>query len=71
MNVTEQMSLSVCLTGAWEQSFGVTCVVWPLQDIYDQLWEEEVVRNGDQFYFINRKIKYVWDDATCIFVRLR
>ncbi|ROT85511.1 hypothetical protein C7M84_012527 [Penaeus vannamei] len=50
-------------------------------DMYDQLWEEKVVREevatedqkGTQsrVYFINKKIKYVWDEATCTFVRLR
>ncbi|XP_042868146.1 polyamine-transporting ATPase 13A3-like isoform X2 [Penaeus japonicus] len=52
-----------------------------VKDIYDQLWEEEVVREEVQVdgqkgthsrvYFINKKIKYVWDEATCTFVRLR
>lgn len=42
-----------------------------VRDIYDQLWEEEVVREGEQMHFINRKLKYVWDDAACTFVRLR
>ncbi|KAK8375610.1 hypothetical protein O3P69_008426 [Scylla paramamosain] len=42
-----------------------------IKDIYNQLWEEEVVRDGEHLYFINRKLKYVWDDATCTFVRLR
>lgn len=49
------------------------------QDIHGQLWEEEVVREkveeeGKQttrVYFINRKIKYFWDDSTCTFVKLR
>ncbi|XP_063597284.1 probable cation-transporting ATPase 13A4 [Penaeus indicus] len=52
-----------------------------VKDMYNQLWEEEVVREevptedqkGTQsrVYFINKKIKYVWDEATCTFVRLR
>ncbi|XP_047491812.1 probable cation-transporting ATPase 13A4 isoform X4 [Penaeus chinensis] len=52
-----------------------------VKDMYDQLWEEEVVREEVQtedqkgtqsrVYFINKKIKYVWDEATCTFVRLR
>ncbi|XP_071531057.1 probable cation-transporting ATPase 13A4 isoform X2 [Panulirus ornatus] len=48
-----------------------------LKDIYHQLWEEEVVREERKedapglLYFFNKKIKYVWDDATCTFVRLR
>ncbi|XP_069998988.1 polyamine-transporting ATPase 13A3-like isoform X2 [Penaeus vannamei] len=52
-----------------------------VKDMYDQLWEEKVVREevatedqkGTQsrVYFINKKIKYVWDEATCTFVRLR
>lgn len=51
------------------------------QDIHGQLWEEEVVREEvedeeekketTQVYFINRKIKYFWDDSTCTFVKLR
>ncbi|XP_045113394.1 polyamine-transporting ATPase 13A3-like isoform X2 [Portunus trituberculatus] len=42
-----------------------------IKDIYNQLWEEKVVRDGEHLYFINRKLKYVWDDATCTFARLR
>ncbi|KAG0705391.1 putative cation-transporting ATPase 13A3 [Chionoecetes opilio] len=42
-----------------------------IKDIYGQLWKEEVVRKEDQIYFVNRKIKYVWEDATCTFARLR
>ncbi|KAK3861483.1 hypothetical protein Pcinc_032556 [Petrolisthes cinctipes] len=50
-----------------------------LKDIHGQLWEEEVVReeveeegkNTTRIYFMNRKIKYFWDDSTCTFVKLR
>ncbi|XP_069958111.1 polyamine-transporting ATPase 13A2 isoform X2 [Cherax quadricarinatus] len=54
-----------------------------LKDTYHQLWEEEVVREEARcdteagvdtlgsIYFTNKKIKYIWDDATCTFVRLR
>ncbi|KAK4303564.1 hypothetical protein Pmani_024423 [Petrolisthes manimaculis] len=50
-----------------------------LKDIHGQLWEEEVVREEveeegkktTRVYFINRKIKYFWDDTTCTFVKLR
>ncbi|XP_042227487.1 polyamine-transporting ATPase 13A2-like isoform X1 [Homarus americanus] len=47
-----------------------------LKDIYHQLWEEEVVREASEgqetcVYFVNKKIKYVWDDATCTFIMLK
>ncbi|XP_069170169.1 probable cation-transporting ATPase 13A4 isoform X1 [Procambarus clarkii] len=54
-----------------------------LKDIYQQLWEEEVVREdaagseevgpdaSPRVYFVNKNIKYLWDDATCTFLRLQ
>ncbi|XP_066971293.1 polyamine-transporting ATPase 13A3-like isoform X4 [Macrobrachium rosenbergii] len=52
-----------------------------LKDIYHQLWEEDVIeedvpdketqRYVRRTYFLNKKIKYIWDDITCSYNRLR
>ncbi|XP_068211342.1 polyamine-transporting ATPase 13A3-like isoform X2 [Palaemon carinicauda] len=52
-----------------------------LKDTYNQLWEEKVIEEDipsketkgyiRRTYFINKKIKYIWDDITCSYIRLR
>ena len=45
--------------------------IWSiLKDSYLQVYVEDVISTPFIRYFINKKVKYVWDDSTKRFVRL-
>ena len=49
------------------------------QDKFNQIFEEDVLSTTSSYtmgdrrnqYFVNKKIKYVWDEATLVFVKLK